>query len=132
MPHITLHLSGAPDATRTRQAVDAVVRLTQSVLDKKLPVIAVAVRHIAADQWFIGGETLASLGRSAFQLDISITDETNTKAEKARYLREVHAAMAALIPDLHEVSYVHVIDARATAYGYGGLTQEHRHQQAGV
>lgn len=132
MPHIVLHLSGAPDATRTRQAVDAVVRLTQSVLDKKLPVIAVAVQHIAADQWFIGGETLASLGRSAFQLDISITDETNTKADKARYLREVHAAMAALMPDLHEVSYVHVIDARAAAYGYGGLTQEHRHQQAGV
>ena len=132
MPHIVLHLSGAPDATRTRQAVDAVVGLTQSILGKKRPVIAVAVQHIAADQWFIGGETLASLGRSAFQLDISITDETNTKAEKARYLREVHAAMAALMPDLHEVSYVHVIDARAAAYGYGGLTQEHRHQQAGV
>ena len=132
MPHIVLHLSGAPDATRTRQAVDAVVRLTQSALGKKLPVIAVAVQHIPADQWFIGGETLASLGRSAFQLDISITDETNTKAEKARYLRDVHAAMAALMPDLHEVSYVHVIDARAAAYGYGGLTQEHRHQQAGV
>ena len=132
MPHIVLHLSGAPDATRTRQAVDAVVRLTQSALGKKLPVIAVAVQHIPADQWFIGGETLASLGRSAFQLDISITDETNTKAEKARYLREVHATMAALLPDLHEVSYVHVIDARAAAYGYGGLTQEHRHQQAGA
>ena len=132
MPHIVLHLSGVPDATRTRQAVDAIVRLTQSVLGKKQPVIAIEVQHIAADQWFIGGKTLASLGRSAFQLDISVTDETNNKAEKARYLREVHAAMAALMPDLHEVSYVHVIDARAAAYGYGGLTQEHRHQQAGV
>ena len=132
MPHIALHLSGAPDATRTRQAVDAIVRLTEAVLGKKRPVIAIEVQHIAADQWFIGGETLASLGRSAFQLDISVTDETNTKAEKARYLREVHAAMAALMPDLHEVSYVHVIHARAAAYGYGGLTQEHRHQQAGV
>ena len=132
MPHIVLHLSGESDATRTRKTVDAVVRLTQSVLGKNLPVIAVAVQHIPADQWFIGGETLASLGRSAFQLDISITDETNTKAEKARYLRDVHAAMAALMPDLHEVSFVHVIDARAAAYGYGGLTQEHRHQEAGV
>lgn len=132
MPHLVLQLSGESDATRTREAVAAIVHMTQTVLGKKLPVIAVAVQHIAADQWFIGGETLASMGRSAFQLDISITDETNTKAEKARYLREVHAAMAALMPDLHEVSYVHVIDARAAAYGYGGLTQEHRHQQAGV
>ena len=95
MPHIVVHLSGAPDAQLTRKTVDVVAELTQSVLGKQLPVIAVTVQYIAADTWFIGGQSLASLGKSAFHLDISITDETNTKAEKARYLREVHAAMAA-------------------------------------
>ncbi|MEJ7685510.1 MAG: 4-oxalocrotonate tautomerase family protein [Variovorax sp.] len=132
MPHIAITLSGEPDAQLTRRTVDRVAELTQSVLGKKLPVIAIAVQYVAADAWFIGGRSLADLGRSAFHLDISITDETNTKAEKARYLREIHAAMAALRKDLHEVSYVHLIDARAAAYGYGGLTQEYRHQQAGV
>ncbi|MDQ2137096.1 4-oxalocrotonate tautomerase [Alcaligenaceae bacterium B3P038] len=132
MPHIVIHLSGTPDPQLTRNVVDRVVNLTQSVLGKQQPVIAITVQYIAADAWFIGGETLADLNRTAFHLDISITDETNTKAEKARYLREIHAAMAALRPDLHEVSYVHLIDARAAAYGYGGLTQEYRHQQAGV
>ena len=76
--------------------------------------------------------SLAELGKSAFHLDISITDETNTKAEKARYLRAIFDAMAALRGNLHEVSYVHLIDARAAAYGYGGKTQEFRHQRAGV
>jgi len=132
MPHIVIHLSGQPDAQLTRRVVDKVAELTQTVLDKKLPVIAITVQYIAADAWFIGGQSLAELGQSAFHLDISITDETNTKAEKARYLREIHAAMAALRSDLHEVSYVHLIDARAAAYGYGGKTQEYRHQQAGV
>jgi 4-oxalocrotonate tautomerase len=132
MPHIVLQLSGEPDAQLTRRAADAVGRLTQEVLGKKPPVIAVTVQYLPARDWFIGGVSLEELGRSAFHLDISITDETNTKAEKARYLREVHGAMAALRADLHEVSYVHVIDARAAAYGYGGLTQERRHQQAGV
>ncbi|MDM0017812.1 tautomerase family protein [Variovorax saccharolyticus] len=132
MPHIVIHLSGQPDARLTRKVVDKVSQLTQSVLDKKLPVIAITVQYIAADSWFVGGQSLAELGKSAFHLDISITDETNTKAEKARYLREVHAAMAELRSDLHEVSYVHLIDARAAAYGYGGKTQEFRHQQAGV
>ena len=132
MPHIVIHLSGQPDARLTRKVVDKVSQLTQSVLDKKLPVIAITVQYIAADSWFVGGQSLAELGKSAFHLDISITDETNTKAEKARYLREVHAAMAELRNDLHEVSYVHLIDARAAAYGYGGKTQEFRHQQAGV
>ena len=132
MPHIVIHLSGQPDPQLTRQVVDTVAGLTQSVLDKKLPVIAITVQYIAADSWFIGGQSLAELGKSAFHLDISVTDETNTKAEKARYLREIHAAMAELRDNLHEVSYVHLIDARAAAYGYGGRTQEFRHQQAGV
>ena len=132
MPHSVIHLSGQPDAQLTRKVVDRVTELTQSVLDKKLPVIALTVQYIAQDAWFIGGQSLAELGKSAFHLDISITDETNTKAEKARYLREVYDAMAQLRPDLHEVSYVHLIDARAAAYGYGGKTQEFRHQQAGV
>ena len=132
MPHIVIHLSGNPDAALTRGVVDKIAHLTQTVLDKKLPVIAITVQYIAADAWFIGGQSLAELGKSAFHLDISITDETNTKAEKARYVREVYAAMTALRSNLHEVSYVHLIDARAAAYGYGGRTQEYRHQQAGV
>ncbi|VTU36476.1 tautomerase family protein [Variovorax sp. PBL-E5] len=132
MPHIVIHLSGQPDAQLTRKVVDRVTELTRTVLDKKLPVIAITVQYIAADAWFVGGQSLAELGKSAFHLDISISDETNTKAEKARYLHEVYDAMAALRGNLHEVSYIHVIDVRATAYGYGGRTQEYRHQQAGV
>jgi 4-oxalocrotonate tautomerase len=132
MPHIVIHLSGQPDPQLTRKVVDTVAELTQSVLDKQLPVIATTVQYIAAESWFIGGQSLAELGKSAFHLDISITDETNTKAEKARYLRAIFDAMAALRGNLHEVSYVHLIDARAAAYGYGGKTQEFRHQQAGV
>ena len=132
MPHIVIHLSGEPDAALARRAVDTVAELTQSVLGKQLPVIAATVQFIPAHSWFIGGASLAELGKSAFHLDISITDETNTKGEKARYLKAVFDAMARLRPDLHEVSYVYLIDARAAAYGYGGKTQEYRHQQAGV
>ena len=132
MPHIVVHLSGQPDADLTRQTVDAVAELTQSVLGKQLPVIAITVQYIAADTWFIGGQSLAALGKSAFHLDISITDETNTKAEKARFIKEIYASFQEILGELHECSYVHVIDARAAAYGYGGATQEYRHQQNGV
>lgn len=132
MPHIALTLSGSRDAALAQHAVQAIEGLTAQVLGKQPAVMATTVQFIAAQDWWIGGQTLADLGRSAFHLDISITDETNTKAEKARFLLEVHAAMAALRPDLHHTSYVHLIDARAAAYGYGGRTQEWRHQQAGV
>lgn len=132
MPHVAIHLSGEADAVLAQAAVQAVGALTQSVLGKQPELIAITVQFIPAAQWFIEGRSLQAQGRSAFHLDISITDETNTKAEKARFIREVHGALASLRPDLHACSYVHVIDARAAAYGYGGKTQEFRHQAAGV
>ena len=132
MPHIVIHLSGEPDAALAREAVAAVAEPTRRVLGKKPEVISIQVLFTPSEQWFIAGKTLAQTGQSAFHLDISVTDETNTKAEKAQFIRELHAAMKTLRPDLHECSYTHVIDARAAAYGYGGRTQEYRHQQAGV
>jgi|SRR5690606_27291899 len=128
MPHIVVHVSGAPNAATSRRIVDSVAQLTQSVLGKQLPVIAITLQYIPHDQWFIGGQALSELGRNAFHLDISVTDETNTKAEKARFIRETYRAFEDILGELHPCCYVHVIDARAAAYGYGGATQEYRHQ----
>lgn len=132
MPHIVLQLSGRKDADLMHKAVAVIQDLTADILKKERSLMATAVTFIDDDQWFIGGQPLAKSGGSAFHLDISITDETNTKAEKSRFVRELYQAMANLGGDLHEVSYVHLIDARATAYGYGGRTQEWRHVQAEV
>ncbi len=128
MPHIVVHLSGQSDDAINRRVVQAVAGLTQSVLGKQLSVIAITLQHIPHDRWFIGGRPLSELGQNAFHLDISVTDETNTKAEKARYIKEIYAAFQEILGELHDCSYVHVIDARAAAYGYGGRTQEYRHQ----
>ncbi|WMD23468.1 4-oxalocrotonate tautomerase [Achromobacter seleniivolatilans] len=132
MPHIVVHLSGQSNAAINRRVVESVAGLTQSVLGKKLPVIAITLQHIPHDQWFIGGRPLSELGKNAFHLDISVTDETNTKAEKARFIKQIYTAFQDILGELHECSYVHVIDARAAAYGYGGETQEFRHQKNGL
>jgi len=132
MPHIVIQLSGRRDLQLGAHAAEAVNRLTAEILGKVPAVMATTVQYIADEDWFIGGQPLSALGGSAFHLDISITDETNTKAEKARFISAIYDALAALRPGLHDTSYVHLIDARAAAYGYGGRTQEWRHQQAGV
>ncbi|WP_422650232.1 4-oxalocrotonate tautomerase [Cupriavidus sp. H18C1] len=128
MPHLQLQISGRPDAALTAKAAATVAELTRTVLGKKPEVMAVAVQYVPHDAWFIDGQPLSALERNAFHLDISVTDETNTKAEKARYLEAVHRALSELIGNVHDCSYIHVIDARAAAYGYGGRTQEYRHQ----
>ena len=82
MPHIDLQISGTPDATLTRRSAATVADLTQRVLGKKPEVIAITVRYVAHADWIIGGRSLAEQDRNAFHLDISVTDETNTKAER--------------------------------------------------
>jgi 4-oxalocrotonate tautomerase len=60
--------------------------------------------------------------------DIKVTDETNTKAEKEKYIAEAFNAFSGLLGNLHEESYIYVQDVKAAAYGYGGKTQEYRYQ----
>lgn len=130
MPHINLQISGAPDPQLTRRAAKIVADATHEVLGKPRELIATAVHYVDRAHWLIDERTLEETGQNAFHLDISITDETNTKAEKARYLERIYAELSALIGSVHEKSYIHVVDARAAAYGYGGITQERRYQLA--
>ena len=101
-------------------------------LHKPADLIAITIQYLPAEDWIIAGRTLAELGQHSAFVDIRITDETNTKAEKARWIAEVHADLQRLLGPLHEESYIHVHDVRAAAYGYGGRTQEARyHDKAG-
>ncbi|HEX7927210.1 MAG TPA: tautomerase family protein, partial [bacterium] len=79
------------------------------------------------DAWIVGGRSLTEQRKSSIFVDIKVTDETNTKQEKAQFIREAFAAFSELLGNLHEESYIHVHDVRAAAYGYGGYTQEYRY-----
>ncbi len=101
--------------------------LTTAILRKDPRVTAVSVEFVEREHWFIGGRSVASLGTAAFFVDVRITDGTNTKDEKERFVAAAFAALDALLDGAHHESYVHVHDVRADAYGYGGSTQERRY-----
>lgn len=130
MPHLNLHISGPADPELARRASELVADLTVELLGKRRELVAIEVRFAEPALWFVGGRSLQAQARNSFFLDISITDETNTKDEKARFIERAYAGLSELIGRVHEVSYIHVVDARAAAYGYGGATQEHRYQAA--
>ena len=129
MPYLHLQLSGTRDDALARRAADAAAELTAGILHKDRALTAVVVEFIEPAHWFIAGQPLSASGPRSYHWYISITDETNTKAEKARYIAAVHQAMTELLGDVAEHSYVHVADLRASAYGYGGRTQEARYHQ---
>ena len=126
MPILNLSLSSAPDARQSAAIAATLSRLTAQLLHKAPELTSVAISHLDAAHWFVGGPSLQAQGKTSFFLDILISDETNTAAEKAAYIAAVFAAMREYLGDLHDVSYIHVHDARQAAWGYGGLTQQFR------
>ncbi|HEY5801488.1 MAG TPA: 4-oxalocrotonate tautomerase [Burkholderiaceae bacterium] len=130
MPILTVKIAAEKSASTTAQVADLLLDLTTRVLRKKRELIAIAIDYVPTDQWLIGGGLLSKTGKSSFTFDIKVTDETNTKDEKAQYIREAFEGFARILGPLHEESYIFVHDVRAAAYGYGGLTQEYRYHRS--
>ncbi len=76
--------------------------------------------------WFAGGRSLAEQHRHSFWLDIKVVDGSNTKTELAAWLQAIFAELSELIDAIHPESYALVHEVPASAYGYGGQTQEYR------
>lgn len=131
MPILHVKVSATPSPALTEAISETLLELTSRILHKKREVTAITLDYVSPEHWIIGGRTLAAQGKHSVYFDIKIVDETNTKAEKAQYIAEAFAAFEALLGNLHEESYIYVQDVRATAYGFGGKTQEFRHQHGG-
>ena len=130
MPILNVKVSGVASAERSQQIAQMLSQHTQEILNKKPELISIAISYIDPVHWIIGGETLAIQKKSSVYLDIKITDETNSKSEKAAFIKAVFKSFEGLLGDLHHESYIYVEDVRATAYGYGGLTQEYRYHHS--
>ncbi|MDP8918656.1 MAG: tautomerase family protein [Pseudomonadota bacterium] len=128
MPILNLKVSAVPSPELSESLAEALVEVTARVLRKRPEITAVAIDYTAPEHWIVGGRTLAQQKKASFWLDIKVVDGTNTKDEKAQYLGEVFALMSRLLGgELHPESYVLVHEVPADAYGFGGLTQEHRY-----
>jgi len=97
MPFIQIKISGAGNSALAENVARRVVVLTHRHLHKDPALTAVAVEFVPAEQWFVAGKSLQAQKTRSFYLQISITDETNTKDEKAAYLAAVFALMNELL-----------------------------------
>lgn len=128
MPILNVKVSAQRTPELSERITETLLELTTRILGKRRDLTAVVITYVDPRDWYIAGKSLAELRQASFYFDVKVVDETNTKAEKARYVAEAFEAFGRLLGNLHPESYVYVQDVRATAYGYGGHTQEYRHQ----
>lgn len=126
MPIIELKISGSEDTHVAQTLADAITSCTKEILNKKPEVTAIAVTFIPGSLWFINGQALDNSNQRSFYLGIKITEKTVSKEQKKKYLEAIDNVLRSTLSNLHVASYVHVAEVFSDAYGYGGVTMEHR------
>lgn len=129
MPFVSLKIAG-PELTpaQTRALQLGFTGLMAGTMRKVHTLTAVAIESVASDNWTTGGMPPVS-GRATYA-EVKVTEGTNSPQEMQRFIAEAHALLTATLGALPEATYVVVHEIPAVAWGYGGLTQEARRQQA--
>ena len=128
MPILNVKVSAQRSQEMTSRISELLLDITSRILHKDPELTSIAIEYVNPQDWIVAGKSLAEHRKNSVYFDIKITDETNSKAEKAQYIQEAFQAFEKLLGNLHHESYIYVQDVRATSYGFGGKTQEHRYQ----
>jgi 4-oxalocrotonate tautomerase len=127
MPYLNVKICAPQSAETTSKIAAFLTGLTADVLHKKKELTSVAIEYMPAQQWFIGGSPLSAQDAKTFYLDIKVTEGTNTKNEKAEYIKKVFAEFETVLGRLDPANYIVIHEVRADSWGYAGDSQEFRY-----
>ena len=129
MPILTLKLSAHAHIQNGAVLAQALTALSHRVLHKHSDVTSMVLQRVAQESWWVGGEVSTQIFA---QLDIRITQGTNTEEEKAAFVAQAYLLLSEHLGKgqvLHTTSYISVQELPATDWGYGGFTQQQRRVQ---
>ena len=85
MPYINVKTNAEQSDELREKIVDIILENTTIILNKKPEVTSVLVEFVPFDTWNINKHNLRT-----FNVDIKITKGTNTKNQKAQYIKETY------------------------------------------
>jgi 4-oxalocrotonate tautomerase len=122
MPYINVKLNVKESDELKEKIVEIVLDKTTNILNKKREVTSVFVEFVPFSSWSVGGKNSPT-----FNLDIKITKGTNTKNEKAEYIKSVYKEFTNLLGEISIASYITIDEVDGDSWGFEGLTQEYRY-----
>ena len=126
MPTIIAHIAPLQNPEQYEAIARRLTEITSDILHKDEAVTAVLINDLPAARWSIGGHAVT---QPTALVEISITQGTNTAAEKARWIAQAFGEMQAVLGLLAKASYCVVRELPAQDWGYSGLTQSDRKMQ---
>jgi 4-oxalocrotonate tautomerase len=127
MPFINIKTNIKKDEKVKEKIVKKVLANTSDILHKDPKVTSILVEFVPFDVWSIDTQN-----QNTFYLDIKITKGTNTKEEKAKYIKETYEGLKDILGDITTASYVLIDEVDASLWGFDGITQEYRYIQSKI
>ncbi len=126
MPYLHLRIAAAESSAHTESIAASLMAHTRDILGKNPEVTAIDIEYTRPRQWFVGGIPVSDKKEITFFLDVKITEGSNTRKQKAQYIKAVFSDMQEILGALTEASYIVLHDVRADAWGFHGRTQKSR------
>ena len=127
MPFINIKTNVKKDEKVKEKIVKKVLENTSDILHKDPKVTSILVEFVPFEVWSIDTQN-----QNTFYLDIKITKGTNTKEEKAKYIKETYEGLKEILGDITPASYVLIDEVDASSWGFDGITQEYRYIQSKI
>ncbi|AXX88880.1 hypothetical protein CKA55_03300 [Arcobacter suis] len=127
MPYINVKLNVKESDEVREKIADIVLENTTTILNKKADVTSVLVEFVPQNTWSVGGKNYVT-----FYLDIKITKGTNTKEQKANYIKKCYKDFQELLGEITPASYIVIDEVDGDSWGFEGLTQEYRYIQSKI
>ncbi len=126
MPYLHIRIAAAESSAHTESIAACLMTHTRDILGKKPEVTAIDIEFTRPRHWFVGGVPVSDKQQITFYLDVKITEGTNTKKQKASYIKAVFSDLQEILGPLTAASYIVLDDVRADAWGFEGRTQKSR------
>ncbi|MCI1983834.1 MAG: tautomerase family protein [Bifidobacteriaceae bacterium] len=127
MPYLRVRVASTPRRTTAGEIAHLLTRLAVDTLHKSENAVAIDLRFTDPENWFVGGKSLSERQESSFFIEIKLTDGTNSRDEKALFIRQAFKGMAMILGKISDTSYIVAHDVSSDSWGYGGKTQEYRY-----
>lgn len=127
MPYLRVRIVGSNKEITDSTIAKQLTNISVTKLGKASKDAAVDIHHSDPAQWFISGKSLQSLDQTSFFVEIKITESTNTRDQKAAFVKAVFDQMSIWFKNISKTSYVVVQDIASDSWGFGGKTQEYRY-----
>ncbi|MEC4766353.1 tautomerase family protein [Halomonas sp. CUBES01] len=117
--------AGSLNANKYHAITERLTESTARVLKKDRELVVVKIMEIEPSNWFVSGAALCPKSPT-FDMDIKITEDTNSHEEVSTWVREAYETMKQFYGDLAYTNYISVTQVPAEFWGYNGLTQSGR------